>query len=789
MNKYLLPVKKTVFVYLCTILFAFSSCVQRNRQIEAADGFSGSGSCIQCHERFYELWSTSHHGLAMQPVDSLFLAKGDIDGSEAFTLEGKTYHMIIENSVMSMVETSGENRERYEITWALGGKNVYYFLTPLEKGKLQTIPLAYDVRKGGWYNNPESAVRHFPEGTPDEALPWRDRNYTFNTSCYSCHVSQLATNFDLAADSYHTTWKEPGINCETCHGPSAEHVRVCLEAGEGNVPADLKIISTSIFTPEQHNSSCAPCHAKMQPITPSFMPGELYFDNYSLTTLENNDFYPDGRDLGENYTYTSWMMNSCAKKSDMHCVSCHTSSGRDRFAQAPNDACISCHRERVENVHLHSMHPKESEGSVCINCHMPKTEFGRMVRSDHSFRPPMPEATIRFGSPNACNICHTDKSPQWANNIVKKRANSRYQEATVHKAQLIKEARAGEWKRLGEMLEVIADTLEDEVFKASFLRLLASCNDEKKWEPVIEALITAESPLVRSAAATTLLGNTSEKARKALVAATADRFRLVRVNAAASLAGFHRGQFTAQEYQNVENATKEYITSLVTRPDDWSSHYNEGIFHQNRGDAASALTSYETAARLYPESMMPLINSSVLYSYIGNHAKAEENLKIALQFDPQNEAANLNLGLLLAEQGRLNEAQQALSASLEANPKQAVAAYNLSVIVSGKNMGEAVKYAKVAAEANPAEPKYAYTLAYYYIQNSQPAEAETVLKALIKQHPLYLNGIKLLSDQYLKDNKTGELKALYEQTIKTEGLPEQEKQALLQALHNLSSRR
>src|SRR5690606_41135206 len=95
-----------------------------------------------------------------------------------------------------------------------------------------------DLKKE-WYNNPESAVRHFPEGTHDEALPWRDRMYTFNTSCYSCHVSQLSTNFDLATDTYQTQWKEPGINCETCHGPSAEHVRVCLEAGEGNIPDEI----------------------------------------------------------------------------------------------------------------------------------------------------------------------------------------------------------------------------------------------------------------------------------------------------------------------------------------------------------------------------------------------------------------------------------------------------------------------------------------------------------------------------------------------------------------------
>ncbi len=768
------------------LLIVSVSCIKLRNNQEITDDFSGSTSCMQCHERFYDLWSTSHHGKAMQPVNYKFLQDENIPASDDFTIEGKTYRISRKDSLLLMIEVEEEHSKIFDITWALGGKNVFYFLTPMEKGKLQTVPLAYDVRAKKWYNNPESAVRHFPEGNSDEALPWRDRMYTFNTSCYSCHVSQLASNFDLESDSYQTNWKEPGINCETCHGPSAGHVRACLEAGEGNIPEDLKIIVTSTFTPDQHNASCAPCHAKMQPITSGFMPGERYFDHYNLTTLENVDFYPDGRDLGENYTYTSWLMNDCVKKSDLHCVTCHTSSGRDRFAANPNDACISCHRTRVENVAEHSMHPVGSEGAVCINCHMPKTEFGRMVRSDHSFRPPMPEATIQFGSPNACNICHTDKSPEWANQHVRKRANNRYQDETIHWAQLIKEARAGDWKQIDKMLDIIQKNELNEIITASFLRLLTNCNDDRKWATVIKALEN-ESPLVRAAAASSLLGNTSNDAKDALTIAAGDNLRLVRISAAISLAAFDGNRFTATEAQTVVKATEEYLTSLVTRPDDWGSHYNEGIFHQNRGDVNKALESYETAARLYPESMMPLINSSVLYSQLGNTVKAEKNLRMAVEIDPTNEAANLNLGLLLAEQGKLQEAETSLKIALDANPQQAVAAYNLSVICSQKSISEAVQYAAIATKARPEEPKYAYTLAYYQLQNNQKREAEKTLKRLIEEHPLYMNAVSFLADIYMQDGRVQLIEALYEQTLKTEGIHEQDKRAIKQALSRIKN--
>lgn len=777
-------------IILLLLVFATLSCTQRSSRQAEDDGFSGSQSCIQCHERFYELWAPSFHGRAMQPVDTGFVREYGLPESSPMEVEGKLYEIVYEDSLMVMLEKEGNLLlKKYPVAWTLGGPNVYTFLTLLEKGRLQTIPLAYDMNRQAWFNYPESAVRHFvDQDASDQALPWKDRMYTFNTGCYNCHVSQVSSNFDLATDTYHTTWREPGINCESCHGPSAEHIRVCMEAGEGNVPDDLKLIVTSTFTQEQHNSSCGTCHAKGSPITKSYVPGESYYDHFNLATLEDPDFYPDGRDLGENYTYTGWKMNPCVEESDLHCVTCHTSSGRNRFKDEPNQACISCHSDRKETLAEHTMHQPGSIGSVCINCHAPSREFvGHFIRSDHSFRPPMPEATLRFGSPNACNQCHSDKSAEWANNIVKKRPRGNYQEETLYWAQLIKEARENQWGRLDEMLEIVSQNRYNEVVVASFIRLLANCPEPTKQEAIITALNNNPSPLVRAAAAASMDRDLSEKTKKALLVAATDKFRLVRVSAAASLAGFEESRFAAAEKQTVARVTDEYMEAMVARPDDWSSYYNLGIYHQNRGSAGKALDAYETAIRLYPESLMPFINSSVLYSYIGNQAKAEENLRRALEIDPGNEAANLNLGLLLAEQGKTDEAEKALRTVLDVNPKQAVAAYNLSVIVSQQNLDEAVSFAGIAAENRPGEPRYAYTLAYYQMENNQKQAAEKTLKKLIAENPLYLNAVSFLADIYMRDGRTGELEKLYEQTLKTEGISSQDKEAIRQALNTITN--
>lgn len=776
---------KSWFLFLVFILLATTSCVQRKSAPLAENEFVGSETCIECHERFYELWSPSHHGKAMQPIDTKFLNSANIPPSEDFSLEGKTYRIEFGDSTMTMIEKDGENTKLYDVVWTLGGKNVYYFLTPLEKGKLQTIPLAFDVHLEKWYNNPESAMRHFPEGGGvDEALPWMDRMYNFNSACYSCHVSQLQSNFDLATDSYQSTWKEPGINCETCHGPSGDHVRIFRNLKEGEKAEELGLISTHTFTNEQNNWACAPCHAKMHPITPSYMPGDKYFDNYDLTGLEDSDFYPDGRDLGENYTYTGWMMNECNQSGQIHCVMCHTSSGRDRFKDTPNDACKSCHTQRVANVAEHSGHKAESTGSVCINCHMPKTEFGRMVRSDHSFRPPMPEATIKFDSPNACNICHTDKSPEWANKVVKQRANGNYQDETIEWATALRDARFNDWKHLDKILQYVEQGKLNEVVIASFVRVLENCNQEKKWPAIIKAT-ESKSTMVRSSAMASLMGNVSEEAKKALLQGCTDTMRLVRISSATSLAVFAPNRFTAEESKLVATATQEYLNSVVTRPDDWSSHYNLGIFYQNQGNAEKALESYEIAARLYPEALMPLINSSVLYSHLGNPAQAEKNLKNALAVDPENEAANLNLGLLLAEKGDLPAAEKALKTALETNPAQAVAAYNLAVISSQRNIQEAVGYAKIAAEATPEDPKYAYTLAFYQLQNNQKNQAIKTLNNLLEMHPGYLTATSFLSDIYYKDGEYENAIKVYEKALKNDNISQQDRAGIQQAINTL----
>lgn len=715
------------------------------RQASPEGQIAGSGTCRPCHEEFYARWAPSRHGRAMQPFTAE-LAATLAPQQEEILVGGQRYHVELRGADSAVIETGPDGRKRYRIAHALGGKNVYYFLTPLERGRLQVLPVAYDVRRRAWYDTALSGVRHFPDRA-DSPLDWRERPFTFNTSCYSCHVSQLVTHYDPETDTYRTRWAEPGISCETCHGPGLEHVTLFEKTPSGAKPEDPRILRTSSFSPEQVNSLCAPCHAKMIPLSAEFRPGERFFDHYDLVTLEHPDYYPDGRDLGENYTYTSWRLSPCVKGGKLDCLHCHTSSGRYRFAspETANHACLPCHQDKVADPAAHSRHPATSPAGRCIACHMPATEFARMRRSDHSMLPPAPAATLRFGSPNACNLCHTDKDAAWADAWVRRWRKRDYQGEVLERASLIDAARKGDWSRLDAMLAHLARPGRDEIFAASLLRLLRRCERQEKW-PAVLAALEDPSPLVRAAAAEALAGSNHPQRLQALLRAVGDEFRLVRVRAAAALGQVPESRLEAQDRRRVARAAAEFEASMRVRPDDPGSRVNLGNYYLGQGDLDRALAELETALKIDPRHVPALVNVSLAYNLAGRNDKAEGALRAALEIEPQSAAANFNLGLLLGELGRRAEAKQALERAWAADSTLAAAAYNLCVLEAPENLERALSWCRKAAETRPEEPRYAYTLAFYLSRGGALGQARAVLEDLTRRHPGYADGFRLLAE-------------------------------------------
>jgi tetratricopeptide (TPR) repeat protein len=742
--------------------------------------YSGTQSCRECHEKFYRLWAPSHHGLAMQPFTAeLFQTK--LAPQTADLLIGDSGYQVEFDGKQGWIRESGpKGNKKYSIVHAMGGKNVFYFLTLMDRGRLQVLPLAYDVQRKSWFDTAASGIRHFQD-LEEKPVAWKDPEYTFNTSCYGCHVSQFTRNYDLKTDTYNSVWQEPGINCEACHGSAVQHVRICREAAKGKPPGDLKIdvIRPPKFSRKSAGDSCASCHAKASPLTVSYKPGDDFFDHFDLGILDLPDYYPDGRDLGENYTFTQWLLSPCAKSGQMDCLHCHTSSGRFRFTDdKKNDACMPCHASKVEHVSDHSHHSKGSAGSQCISCHMPKTEFARMRRSDHSMLPPTPAVTIAYKSPNACNVCHADKDAAWADKWVRQWRKRDYQTPVLHRASLIDAARGRNWKKLPAMLEYLERNDREAVFAASLIRLLRPCNDDRKWPFLIRAL-EDPSPLVRASAAESLGDRIDEATVKALSAAIQDKSRLVRVRAASAMAALPRDLLDTRTAAAFDIAAGELKSTLDARPDYWSSHYNMGGFYLSQRDYRQAAAFFETAIRLQPSVLQPYVNISFAYNALGLNDKAEQSLRRAIELEPKSLEANLNLGLLLGEMGRLEEAGSHLQKAAELDPQSAVALYNLGAI-SAKlgRINPALDYLRRAYALQPENPQYGYSLAFYLHQSGSNSDSVNILQQIVRQEARTIDAISLLGEIYIKQGKIKEARTLYQRVLKSSQLSNEDSDLL-----------
>ena len=102
------------------------------------------------------------------------------------------------------------------------------------------------------------------------------------------------------------------------------------------------------------------------------------------------------------------------------CGSCHSFHQSDPVnllakGMESDAACLGCHAAVGKDVPGHTHHAAGSVGGRCYNCHMPYTVYG-LLKGIRNHRIDSPHVTGRSGEserPNACNLCHVDKSLGW----------------------------------------------------------------------------------------------------------------------------------------------------------------------------------------------------------------------------------------------------------------------------------------------------------------------------------------------------------------------------------------
>lgn len=696
--------------------------------------YAGSASCRECHEEAYALWEQSNHGLAERPL-SPERDRDAFDPPHSFRhgTQQSSVWFAGTNFLVSTRGLSGSN-EVHAAARVIGHDPLRQFLVPFPGGRLQTLEASYDPHRREWFN-----VYGDEDRQPGEWGHWTGRGMNWNTMCAGCHNVRVRKNYTADTDAYHTAMVEPGVGCESCHGPLRPHV----EWRKQYPDKTLKDPTIPLVTTNQMLSACASCHARRTELTGDFTVGDSFFDHHSLVIVDESDtYYADGQVRDEDYEFAAFL-GSRMGHAGVVCQDCH-----DPHSMKPrlpgNWLCQRCHNGSYPNAPViepvsHSRHkvfgydtngvPQEVDllaydprrltetGGECVGCHMPVTPYmQRHPRHDHGFTIPDPQLTRELGIPNACNRCHADKTVDWAVEATERWYGSKMERASRRRTRVVAAARNGT-PAAGAPLLTLLQTETNAFWQAVAAGLLEPWLGEAPVRQELRRQLDHPHPLVRERAVQTLapLVATDRSVAPALVARLEDPVRVVRLAAAWALRD--RLDLTSRPGRELRHL-------LELNADQPTGQMQWAAFHAAREDLPQALAAYAKAVSWDPNSPPIRHDYAVALSLAGQTREAVSQLETARRLAPREAEYAYKLGLAWSEAGDVAAAGRALEQAVQLEPRHARAWYNLGLARHALGRPEAALEALVTGESvAPGDARIPYARATVLAQLGRMEEA------------------------------------------------------------------
>ncbi|MEM9186722.1 MAG: multiheme c-type cytochrome [Planctomycetota bacterium] len=440
------------------------------RPIQApGGGYVTSENCRACHVYEYDTWHASHHRTMTQtPTRESVIADFDNkvivrDGREfRFYHEGDDYFMRVTAGRAAGDRSSPADTPRpsktFKVALSTGAHHQQAFWCETGQGRtVATLPFIWINKEQRWV-----PYRSIFVGAPSSA-GLSMHGGLWNRTCIKCHVvgGRPRLGAEHGVDS---RVAEFGISCEACHGPGLAHATAegeRLDPDFYGVPdPDAPIANPAKMTHVRSSQVCGQCHAVFDFYNAedkrdfdengfAYRPGgDLTATRHVFRVGEDQDlpvvkqalkrdpgfydrrFWVDGMARVSGREYNGLLETPCYQRGAMSCLSCHDMhpgkgdhASQEQWADdqmgpdmRSNRACLQCHEEYESEDRLaaHTHHPTDSAGSLCYNCHMPHTTLGLMkAMRSHTVDSPDVATTVATGRPNACNLCHLDKTLAW----------------------------------------------------------------------------------------------------------------------------------------------------------------------------------------------------------------------------------------------------------------------------------------------------------------------------------------------------------------------------------------
>ena len=429
----------------------------------ADNEYSGSDSCRECHADEHQSWHDSYHRsmtqiMSTDTVKAAFNGQSYDFGGERFTMHkrGDEYWATIESLEATKAAPDGRDPEPFHVRMGMvtGSHHMQVFWLPGMMGNLQIgFPFSWLINDQRWAPRNSLFIRD-----PHTVISKEN----WNMNCIRCHTTGPQPRPNEAVQRFETRVADLGISCEACHGPGQQHVdrqtRLAkLPEAELQQALDtepLAIVQPADLDHIRSTQVCGSCHGMkwfdksegwsehgfryrpgddLEQTTPIIRPTQLDKQPWLKPVLEKNPgmlndfFWPDGHIRVSGREYNGLLESPCHQRGTLSCVSCHSmhdSDPNDQLARGMlgNRACLQCHEEMAADITRHTRHAADSPGSNCYNCHMPHTSYGLLsaIRG-HTIESPNVATTLETGRPNACNLCHLDKTLDWTADQLAKR--------------------------------------------------------------------------------------------------------------------------------------------------------------------------------------------------------------------------------------------------------------------------------------------------------------------------------------------------------------------------------
>ncbi len=425
---------------------AVKLAAQLPQQVNNED-FISSQTCRSCHPQQHASWHQTYHrtmtqmGLPKAIVPSMDFEQERQLTSGAVTVTLKRIgdefwvrtpdpdeeYRLLEEKIDARKPPHVPRLVDRQIVLVTGSHKMQIFWLPSEKkdAPLRLFPWVYQIREQRWMPYEDSFVVHPDFGRPPAS--WND-------NCIACHTVNGEFEFlkQPPDPRIKSTVAEYGIGCEACHGPGREHVKkhqnpLARYQQHINPINDRSILNPAKLTHVMGSQICGQCHSSFDSYSP-YRAGKnvnqaRHFIRHADAQDPNLPFYDnywkDGSIRIGGREYLGLTESPCYLRGKMSCMSCHSmhkGDPNDQLAQQmeTNQACLQCHQEMANRITEHTYHPADSEGSRCYNCHMPHTSYALLgAIRNHRITSPSVAKHVKSGHPNACNLCHLDKTLQW----------------------------------------------------------------------------------------------------------------------------------------------------------------------------------------------------------------------------------------------------------------------------------------------------------------------------------------------------------------------------------------